>query len=51
MDGHRDPLSIRAWRALTLGVPLAFLAVFFLAPKHGMLAARRRAAQALDAGP
>ncbi|WP_334504440.1 metal ABC transporter permease [Bradyrhizobium sp. AZCC 1678] len=28
---------------------LAFLAVFFLAPKHGMLAARRRAAQALDA--
>jgi manganese/iron transport system permease protein len=30
---------------------LAFLAVFLLAPKHGMLAARRRAAQALDAGP
>ena len=30
---------------------LAFLAVFFFAPKHGMLAARRRAIQALDAGP
>jgi manganese/iron transport system permease protein len=30
---------------------LAFLVVFFLAPKHGMLAARRRATQALDAGP
>ena len=30
---------------------LAFLAVFLLAPKHGMLAARRRAVQALDAGP
>jgi manganese/iron transport system permease protein len=30
---------------------LAFLAVFFLAPKHGMLAARRRAIQALDAAP
>lgn len=30
---------------------LAFLAAFFLAPKHGMLAARRRAAQALDTGP
>jgi len=30
---------------------LAFLTAFFLAPKHGMLAARRRAAQALDATP
>ena len=30
---------------------LTFLAVFFLAPKHGMLAARRRAIQTLDAGP
>ena len=30
---------------------LAFLAVFFFAPKHGMLAARRRAIQAMDAGP
>jgi manganese/iron transport system permease protein len=27
-----------------------FLAAFFLAPKHGMLAARRRAAEALEAG-
>ena len=32
MDGHRDPLSGRAWRALTLGVPLVFLALFFLYP-------------------
>ncbi len=30
---------------------LAFLTAFFFAPKHGMLAARRRAAQALDTGP
>ncbi|TWG89591.1 manganese/iron transport system permease protein [Mesorhizobium sp. J18] len=30
---------------------LVFLAAFFLAPKHGMLAARRRAAQALEAKP
>jgi manganese/iron transport system permease protein len=30
---------------------LVFLAAFFLAPKHGMLAARRRAADALEAVP
>jgi manganese/iron transport system permease protein len=30
---------------------LTFLTVFLLAPKHGMLASRRRAFQALDAGP
>ena len=30
---------------------LIFLAAFFLAPKHGLLAARRRAAQALEAAP
>lgn len=29
---------------------VVFLAAFFFAPKHGMLAARRRAAQALEAG-
>lgn len=29
---------------------LIFLAAFFFAPKHGMLAARRRAAEALEAG-
>jgi manganese/iron transport system permease protein len=28
-----------------------FLIAFFFAPKHGMLAARRRAAQALEAAP
>ena len=32
MDGHRDPLSSRAWRVVTYGVPLAFLALFFLYP-------------------
>jgi thiamine transport system permease protein len=32
VDGYRDPLSSRAWRALTLGVPLTFLALFFLYP-------------------
>ena len=32
VDGHRDSLSGRAWRALTLGVPLAFLALFFVYP-------------------
>ncbi len=30
---------------------LIFLAVFFLAPKHGLLAARRRAATALEGAP
>ncbi|AZO01157.1 metal ABC transporter permease [Mesorhizobium sp. M9A.F.Ca.ET.002.03.1.2] len=30
---------------------LIFLAAFFFAPKHGMLAARRRAASALEASP
>ncbi|HEY9212837.1 MAG TPA: metal ABC transporter permease [Ancylobacter sp.] len=30
---------------------LIFLAAFFLAPKHGMLAARRRAAEALEGTP
>lgn len=30
---------------------LIFLMAFFFAPKHGMLAARRRAAQALEAAP
>jgi thiamine transport system permease protein len=32
VDGHRAPLSGRAWKAATLGVPLAFLALFFLYP-------------------
>ncbi len=32
MDRPRDPLSGRAWRTLTLGLPLAFLALFFLYP-------------------
>ena len=32
MDGHRGPLTTRAWKALTLGLPLAFLALFFIYP-------------------
>ncbi len=32
MDGHRDSLTGGAWRALTVGVPLAFLSLFFLYP-------------------
>ena len=32
MDRHRDPLSARAWRAVGYGVPLAFLAFFFVFP-------------------
>ena len=32
VDGHRRALSGRAWRALAYGVPLAFLALFFVYP-------------------
>jgi thiamine transport system permease protein len=32
VDGHRDPLSTRAARAVAYGVPLAFLAFFFAFP-------------------
>jgi len=32
VDGHRGSLSGRAWRLVTVGVPLAFLALFFLYP-------------------
>ena len=32
MDEHRDSLSGSAWRTLTYGVPLTFLALFFLYP-------------------
>jgi len=32
VDRHRDPLSARAWRAVGYGVPLAFLAFFFVFP-------------------
>ena len=32
MDERRDSLSGSAWRTLTYGVPLAFLALFFLYP-------------------
>jgi thiamine transport system permease protein len=32
VDADRRSLSVRGWRALTYGVPLAFLAVFFVYP-------------------
>jgi thiamine transport system permease protein len=32
VDGHRGSLSSRDWRAATLVIPLAFLALFFLYP-------------------
>jgi thiamine transport system permease protein len=32
VDGHRDSLNTRAWRTITLAVPLGFLAIFFLYP-------------------
>jgi len=37
VDGHRDSLSGRAWRALTYGVPFAFLALFFAYPLAAIL--------------
>jgi thiamine transport system permease protein len=32
VDGRRDSVSARGWRALTVGVPIAFLTLFFLYP-------------------
>ena len=37
MDGHRRALTGRAWRALALGVPLVFLAVFFVYPLEAIV--------------
>ena len=37
MDGHRRALTGRAWRALALGVPLVFLAVFFVYPLEAII--------------
>ena len=37
VDGHRGEMSPRAWRAVTVGVPLAFLALFFLYPLAAIL--------------
>ena len=37
MDANRAPLSAHAWRALTYGVPLAFLALFFAFPLASIL--------------
>jgi thiamine transport system permease protein len=37
VDGHRPALTGRAWRALAYGVPLAFLAVFFLYPLEAIV--------------
>jgi thiamine transport system permease protein len=38
VDEDRGPLSGRGWRALTYGVPLAFLALFFAYPLVAILA-------------
>lgn len=37
VDAHRAALSARAWRALSYGVPLAFLALFFVYPLVSIL--------------
>ena len=37
VDAHRASLSAHAWRALTYGVPLAFLALFFAFPLVSIL--------------
>jgi thiamine transport system permease protein len=37
VDGDRASLSATAWRALTVGVPLAFLALFFAFPLASIL--------------
>ncbi len=37
VDADRDSLSTRAWRALTYGVPLGFLAAFFVYPLVSIL--------------
>jgi thiamine transport system permease protein len=37
VDGDRASLSATAWRALTVGVPLAFLALFFVFPLASIL--------------
>ena len=37
VDTHRPSLSAGAWRALTYGVPLAFLALFFVFPLVSIL--------------
>jgi len=37
VDERRAPLSAHAWRALTYGVPLAFLALFFAYPLASIL--------------
>jgi thiamine transport system permease protein len=37
VDAHRAPLTSRGWRALSYGVPLAFLALFFAFPLAAIL--------------
>jgi thiamine transport system permease protein len=37
VDGSRAPLSAHAWRLLAFGVPLAFLALFFVLPLAAIL--------------
>ena len=55
-EEHREELAREAVRLVVRGSisgisVQVFLAAFFLAPKHGLLAARRRAAQALEVRP
>jgi thiamine transport system permease protein len=37
VDGHRREVSARSWRALTYGVPLTFLGLFFVYPLVAIL--------------
>jgi thiamine transport system permease protein len=37
MDRRRDPVSARAWRTAAYGIPLAFLALFFVYPLVAIL--------------
>jgi len=53
VDAHRAAVSANAWRALTYGVPLAFLALFFLFPlvsilERGLLGSGESLAAPLD---
>jgi thiamine transport system permease protein len=37
VDRHRDPLATRTWRAVAYGLPLGFLAFFFVFPLTGIV--------------
>ena len=48
MDAHRAPLSSRLWRAAAYGVPLGFLALFFVYPLAAIVDRSLRAAGGVD---